>query len=300
MNRQQRRKLERKGTVTSSRDGFRPIQMKRGPTIEEFDANTMFRLKFDIKAPGGPLRSDHPSQLAGVIEARNESDLMRGVLVKLLDVYGYTPHDRAVSGVIGEVLNPLPRRLRGNIAFALIEGLGLSIGLDEEEVCDDPKCGAVKERGIHPDPENAACATDEPCVKTPEGEHHEDCIPMLDLTVHAPECHVHRETDKEARPLRPAAYKREEVIVVNNPRHYEPLNNKAIDPETGDVTDVVPETGGVSDDDVQSTVDADAADEPFVFNEEDEDVRRAGEHSAATDDAVAGEPGTGSESEPTE
>ena len=75
MNRQQRRKLERKGTVTSSRDGFRPIQMKRGPTIEEFDANTMFRLKFDIKAPGGPLRSDHPSQLAGVIEARNESDL---------------------------------------------------------------------------------------------------------------------------------------------------------------------------------------------------------------------------------
>jgi hypothetical protein len=293
MNRQQRRKLSKPGQVSSQRDGFRPVQAKRPATIDPFDPTTMFRLKYDIKAPGGPLRSDHPSQIAGVIEARNEADLLRGILVRLLDTYGYTAHDRAVSGIVGEVFNPLPRRLRGNIAFALIEGLGLSIGLDEEDVCDDLKCGAVKERGIHPDPENAECTSDEPCVRTPEGGHHEDCIPMLDLTVHAPECHVHREVDPEnpARPLRPAAYKREEVVVVNNPRHYEPLNNKAIDPETGDVTDVVPETGGVSDDDVQSTVDAD---ESRAVNEEDDDVGRTGEDagigtdgSTAAGDAVA-------------
>jgi hypothetical protein len=252
MNRKHRRKLQQRGIIAAN------------------DPTKTFRLKFDINTPGGHLRSAYPSQTSGVIEASNEADLMRGIIMKLLDHFGFTPHDTAVFGLFGEVLNPLSNRLRGGIAFALIEGLGLHISLDEEEVCDDPKCGAVVERRIHPDPESL-----------PDYSDDEDwSAPLIDVTRHAPECHVHREVDPEhpERPLRPAAYKLEEVVTVRNPRHFEPLNNKAIDPETGEVSTAleVPETGGG-----ESTVDGDTSD-VFVVTEDTDGETRTSTVDAAT------------------
>lgn len=292
MNRAQKRRLARKGVI-QTRSQLRAL----APATD-------FRLKYDITVPGGHLRSDHAAQVAGTLDASSEADLLRGIIVKLLDVYGFTPHDRAVSGVVAEVFNPLPKRLRGSIAYALIEGLGLALILDDEDVCDDPACGAVKEQAIHPDPP----------ADTPEEE-----LPlMMDVTRHAAECHVHRETDPEhpERPLRPASYKREPVVSIHNPRHYEPLTNKAIDPETGEVSEPlqVPETGG----EPLSTVDADDT-ETFVVHEEDADGHRCTgrdeydercgtyceqcgdcercypEHCTAAGDAVAGEPGADEE-----
>lgn len=258
MNRSQKRRLARKG-ITQTRAQQRAVAPP-----------TAFRLKYDITVPGGHLRSDHDTRVAGTLDAASEADLLRGIIVKLLDTYGFTLHDRAVSGVLGDVLNPLPKRLRGLIAYAVIEGLGLSISLDDEDVCDDPKCGAVLERAVHPDPPD----------DTPE----EDLPLMMDVTRHAPECHVNRESDPE-RPEqsnRPAAYKQEPVVSILNPRFYEPLNRG----------EQVPETGGEQ----MSTVDADM--EEFVVTEVDDGEREAGgaagddgERGPASDDAVAGAPG---------
>lgn len=255
MNRKQRRRAL-KGSQPAARSGFRQPKHDSAPVIKKFDETTMFRLKYDLSVPGGELRVDTPSRYSGVIEAQTEADALRGIVVKLLDSYGYTPHDRAVSGLLGEVFNPLPRRLRGAIAYALIEGLGLAIITDDEEVCDDKNCGAVKERSIHPDP--------------PEDTPEEDLPLLIDTTSHAPECHVNREVDPEhpERPLRPATYKQEPVTSIYNPRHYEPLNQST----------PVPETDGEL-----STVDAD---ESFVVEEDsDAGTQDAGAPESASTDA---------------
>jgi len=248
-----------------------------------FDNEQFFRLKYELSVPGGPLRSDYPFSVSGTLDALNEADLLRGVFVKLLDAYGYTPHPKAVAGIVAEVFNPLPRILRGNIALSIIEGFGLRLSLSEEDVCADEKCGAVRERIIHPDPVGAECATETPCVRTPDGDHHDECVPLLDTTSHAPECRVHRGVDPE-NPI-PATYKQESVVLVDTPRHYEPLNNTAIDPETGELKPVFnnanAETGGVP----LSTVDAN--DESFVINEEDEDAGRQRQYRDADADADA-------------
>lgn len=251
MNRKQKRKAL-SGSQQRRPNGFRQPPKDTTPVIKRFDPASMFRLKYDLSVPGGLLRDDNPVQVAGVLEARSEADLMRGIIVKLLDTYGFTPHDRAVQGIMGDVFNPLPKRLRGGIAFCLIEGHGLFVTLDEEDVCDDPKCAVIMERGIHPDP--------------PEDTPEEELPLLIDITRHAPECHVNREVDPEhpERPLRPATYKREPVVTIVNPRNYEPLTNKAIDPETGEVSEPLqvpePEAGGD-----ESTL----PDEPFVVVEED-------------------------------
>jgi len=219
MNRQQRRKAVKKGLVHA------------------FDPNTHLRLKYEISVPGADLRGDYPATYSGVIESATEADQLRSILLTLLNTYGYAQHQKAAVGCIAEALNPLPNSTRGGLAYCLIEGQGLLIYKSVEQVCDDPKCGAVLEEGLHPDPEPGQDGT------------------MLDITRHAPECHVNREVDPERpeRPLHPAAYKPEEIVNVANPVRYEPLN-KSVDPETG---------GGLStvDEVIQSTEEEDGRDD---------------------------------------
>jgi len=266
MNRKARRKAL-KGSQPAARTGFRQPTKDTAPVVQQFTPETSYRLRYDISVPGGLLRSEYPAQQSGVLEAATPSDLMRGAFVKLLDAYGYTAHPRAVAGLLGDVFGPLPKSIRGNIALNIIEGLGLYLSLNEEEVCDDPKCSAIMERQIHPDPES---------VEGYDAGDEESELPMLDVTKHASECHVHREVEPEhpEQSLRPATYKPEEVLSINNPRYYEPLQNKAIDPETGEVTDAltVPETGGEPVD-TESTVDADSSEEAVPIVTEEEDVR---------------------------
>lgn len=244
MNRKARRKAER-GSQPAGRQGFRRAPKSTLPVIAAFDPHTNIRIRYDIQVPGGKLRSDFPVRVAGTIDATDEADALRGIIVKVLDTYGFTVHDRAVMGVMGDVFGPFPKRIRGSIAYAIIEGLGLFIGENDEMVCDDEKCGAVLERQLHPDPESVE-------GYDPEDENAEP--PMLDVTVHAPECHVHREVDPEhpERPLRPATYHEEAVTFIHNPRHHEALNNQAIDPETGAVSDAMVVHEDTSDEDEEA------------------------------------------------
>lgn len=263
MNRAQRRQAEKKGVAVSQKG---------------FDPTTTFKLKYDLSVPGGLLRSPYPHAVSGQFEAVDEADLLRGIVVKCIETFGYVSQINALSGLIGEVFNPLPKNIRGTIAVALIEGLGLSVWQDEEDVCMDKKCGAVKNEILHPDPES---------IDGYDPLDDDMDAPLLDVTEHAEECHVHREVDPlyPERPLVEPSYTREPVLVVSNPRRFEPLNEKKIDPKTGDVNNPLEvsadaETGGGL-----STVDANK-DEGFVYNVEDEDEReRKRAHAYRNDDS---------------
>lgn len=175
-----------------------------------------FKAGYDIKLPGGLLRDPGESRRAGQVAGLSEADLLRGLILKAIDAFGYTPHARAVSGVLAEALNAFPKNIRGNLAFALINGTGLLIDTETVTVCAD--CGTEQERSLAPEDMQPTEEDAEPV--------------LLDTTPHAETCHVHRETDEEARPLREPEFKEEEAIVILTPPRYEPLNAPAPSPET--------------------------------------------------------------------
>lgn len=170
-----------------------------------------YRIRYDIEIPGGLLRGEGVEHRSGYITALDEAGLVRGILLKLADMYGYRTEGRAFTGLIGEALNALPEHLRGNIAIALINGTGLLVETDEVSVCKD--CGVEETRTLSPDqPEDAD----------------EDADPvMLDTTPHAETCHVHRITDLEGRPLNPVEYEKQDAIVILQPPRYAPLRSES-------------------------------------------------------------------------
>lgn len=201
MNRRERRKLESRG----QRD--------------EFDPNKHWKLTYDFRIPPHLVRGPHPGRVAGTLEARDESDLLRGFLVALFNAAGFSQDNRAVIGTLAETLNPFSKSMRGQLAYALIEGQGLMFDEDEIEVCAE--CGSEREQTLHPDPDYAACPTEEPCVKQPDGSHHDDCPPvMLDTTKHGAKCPYQE-------PGSVPVYTETTAINILMPRKYEHINAPA-------------------------------------------------------------------------
>ena len=196
MNRQERRKLEKKNVV------------------EKFNPDTQGRVKFSIELPPGLLRDDGKSSRSGQFIADNEVDLTRGMFVKLLESFGFINQQQAVIGLFASVVNPFPKSMRGALAYAIINGTGLQIVEDQVEVCT--LCEAEKLMTINmenvaevePADEcqvNSTEDTNEVCGVGRREEVHDEGhknwlhafegadAPMKDTTQHAPNC--------EARPL---------------------------------------------------------------------------------------------------
>jgi len=226
MNRKQRRKAQKQGLVPA------------------FDPNTRYRFGYDIKVPGGLLRSQYPAQQSGAFEAASEVDLFRGAFVKLVETFGFLQHEAAIVGLLSSVVNVFPKHMRGRLAFAIIQGQGLIIDTDMVTVCAE--CGTEKQRTLAPPeqqpPTDTFCPTDECIFMTEEdGVGSEDrvrkewcdtCGPlgpdfphdsdeeavMLDTTVHTPTCSSHNKTVDEVE------YREMEAAVILTPPMYEPLN----------------------------------------------------------------------------
>ena len=177
------------------------------------EVQLLFSMAYDMKLPGGLLRDETPVRHAGKLLADSEAALMRNAIIRALECFGYVQSPEASAGVLAEAINAFPKKIRGNLAVALIRGTGLLVTTDTIPVCKG--CKVEQTRTLAPEqPEDAD----------------EDADPvMLDTTPHTPECHVHRITDADGRPLNPVEYEDAEVIMVLQPPRYEPLDR---DPAT--------------------------------------------------------------------
>lgn len=200
MNRNQRRRAEKKG----QRDTFDEMQH--------------WKFTYDLRVPPHALRGPHPGRIAGTIEARDESDLLRGFIVALMNAAGFSADNRAVIGTLAETINPFSKQMRGMLAYALVEGQGLMFDEDEIEVCKE--CGAGRERTIHPDPEFAPVECYPPEHSTHEFFNDEscDCVPMIESTKHEAKC-------SSNEPKSVPVYTTTTGITILMPRKYEPLNS---------------------------------------------------------------------------
>lgn len=225
MNRKQRRQAEKKGVT------------------EKFDPESTFQVKFDFKFPGGLLRDVNPSQRAGMLEAVSEIDITRGVLVRLMETFGFIQHEQAVIGLLASVINPFPKRIRGALAYAIIQGSGMMIDMNEVEVC--VFCEAEKQMTLDPEqpvPEDecayiaeeigdeagycGAPANDPWHVENSINWLHnfEEPDPLMkDGTVHAENCDARPLAEGEDRNVAEPQWKEVEAVVVLTPVMYEPL-----------------------------------------------------------------------------
>lgn len=212
MNRKQRRAAQKKGLTP------------------KFDPATRFRLGYDIKVPGGLLRSDYPSQQTGAFEAQTEVELFRGAFVKMVEMFGFLQHERAVVGLVASMVNVFPKHMRGALAYAIIQGSGLIIDTDTVIVCVE--CGAEKKETLRlPETEEVTESEMDTLLKedsplldpdSPEAKAAADAAildaVMVDRTAHAPECSAHEKTIDEVE------YRETEAVVILTPAMYEPLN----------------------------------------------------------------------------
>lgn len=107
------------------------------------DPHTTFRLKYELSVPGGPLRDSNPAGFSGALTAETEADITRGIIVKLIEAFGYTAYGRAVTGMFAEIVNPLSGQLRSEILMQIAQGSGLHVYAKEVTSCID--CGAEQE-----------------------------------------------------------------------------------------------------------------------------------------------------------
>ncbi len=236
MNRKQRRKMEGTGI------------------IQKFDAETTYRLKFDIKLPPGLLRDGGPSQRAGQLDATNEIDLTRGMFVRLLETFGFVQNEQAVVGLFASVVNPFPKRMRGALAYAIIQGTGLMIEKNMVEVCTFCEMEKQQTLDLENQPEEGACVVEQ-CGATQDEYVHieekdewlhdwEESEPVMkDTTQHTENCPTIPENEAVTAP---PLWKEVEAIVVLTPVMYEPLNQeKEVEEATGEVetTDIDMATG---------------------------------------------------------
>lgn len=200
MNRRERRRLEQRG----NRDSF--------------DPQKHWKLTYDFRIPPHLLRGQHTGRVAGTLEARDEADLLRGFLVALFNAAGFSQDNRAVIGTLAETINPFSKSMRGQLAYALIEGQGLMFDEDEIDVCD--QCASEKEQTLHPDPDFADCpAGEQPCTQREPGQPHtDDCPPiMLDTTKHEAKCPYNA-------PGSVPVYTKSTAVSILMPRKFEHIN----------------------------------------------------------------------------
>lgn len=121
MNRSQRRRLEKQG----KRDGF--------------DPEKNWKLTYDLHVPPGLMRGAYPGRVAGTVEAKDEADVLRGLVVAVMNAAGFSADQRAVVGTLAEVINPFSNSMRGGLAYAIIHGQGLEITEVDVKVCEECK-----------------------------------------------------------------------------------------------------------------------------------------------------------------
>jgi hypothetical protein len=185
MNRKARRKAEAQG----QRETFDPMQH--------------WKVSYDFHVPPHLMRGDHPSRLAGTIEARDEADLLRGLFLTMMNAAGFSSDQRAVIGVIAEMVNPFSNYMRGLLAYAVIHGQGLSIVESEITVCAE--CKAEKHETL---------GTPEEQSDDPDGD-----VVMRDTTQHDPKC-PHADPECPAVPV----YTEMTGIDILLPKRYAALN----------------------------------------------------------------------------
>lgn len=151
-------------------------QQRKQGTVELFDPQVKFRVKYDINVPGGPLRDSNPAQFSGQIVADSEADITRGMIVKLINAFGYERVGRAVAGMFCEVINPMSTTLRSLIAIGIAQGSGLKIAVQDITSCVD--CGAEREVYSILDPN----AEDEAAVSEDDQTRHADECPTQNKT----------------------------------------------------------------------------------------------------------------------
>lgn len=173
-----------------------------------------FKLRYDMEIPGGLLRDPNSVRLAGTLVGDSEAMILRNVIIKTLEAFGYVTQARAAAGVLAEAINAFPKAIRGNLAVGLIKGTGILVTTDMLPVCKD--CRIEQSRTLAPEQPDDADEDAEPL--------------MLDTTPHAPECHFHRITDDHGKPLNPVEYVDEEAIMILQPPHWEPLDQEQGDP----------------------------------------------------------------------
>ncbi len=218
--------------------------LEKGKVTEKFDPEKKYRLKFDIKVPGGLIRDKAPSQRSGQLDAENEVDLTRGMFVRLLETFGFVNTEQAVIGLFASVVNPFPKRMRGALAYAIIQGTGLMIDTDEVEVC--VFCEAEKQMMLSPDQPEIETDTCAICFSGADEPEHDDNTDewlhdfeepdpdplMLDSTQHLPNCDARPLGKDEApidRNIAEPQWKEIEATVVLMPVMYEPLNKEPSD-----------------------------------------------------------------------
>ena len=220
-------------TAPNSQRGSRAARRRkqRAGNAPVFDAASTFKLDYDLRVPGGPLRDPSPARLSGTIIADSEADVLRGIIVKAMEVFGYTRVARAVTGLFCETINPMSQALRSMIALGIAQGTGLVITVEDVTSCQD--CGAEQEMTDILDP-NAE-----------EGAQ----MQQQDDTVHADNCPTIERRDEDDNPLpyKPVEYQTGPAILVLHPHKYMPLttpksaaaqpgNDVAPEPEATDVT----------------------------------------------------------------
>lgn len=197
----------------NSQQGARAARRRnqRAGNVPVFDAVSTFKLDYDLRVPGGPLRDHLPSRLSGTIIADSEADCVRGIIVKMMEAFGYTRVARAVTGLFCEAINPMSQALRSMIALGIAQGTGLVVTVENVTSCAD--CGAEYEHTdiIDPNAEEGA-----ELETTDDTIHAENCPARMPIYAEGEE-----PTDMSAP--KPVEYRTGPAILVLHPHKYKPL-----------------------------------------------------------------------------
>ncbi len=175
------------------------------------DPNTTFKLTYSMSVPGGLLRGEHPEVHAGTLTAESEADLLRGIVVKAVEAFGFIRRDtpRAVTGLFAEMINPMSMALRQMILMQIAQGTGLSVYVMGITRCKD--CGAEQDITEIIDPH------------APEDAQ----LETQDTTVHAEGCPTHCPTQpiipNDPAECKPVEWETVPALMIDHPAKYQPL-----------------------------------------------------------------------------
>lgn len=224
--------------VLSAREKRR--RNEKAGRVDPFNPAEHLKLDYKLSIPGGALRSEYPATLSGSLVAATEADLARGIIVKLMEAFGYTRIPRAVTGLFAEVINPMSQGLRGQIAVQIAQGTGLAVVTYDSEACKF--CGAEKQETEYLDPN---IEDDDPTTIVDSTQHAEGCPTQV----------VEREEHDGEVPFDPE-WVPSVTLDVLHPFKYQPLVTQG-QPD-GDVPVAVPEETTIDDPDKPIQFDSDS------------------------------------------
>lgn len=206
---------EAQASKVSKGDG---LTRDRAGVVVLDDPETTFALQWRLSVPGSPqFRSPYPATASGKITANTEGDLMRDLLLTVIEQYGFQRNVRAIAGVIAHAVNAYPQAIRNELFRMIATGSGLAIYPTEVVLC--AACGAERDTQSILDPH------------APEGEQLEE----EDCTVHNPNCPTQPQVDAEAmaaepegsepimRAGTPVEWVTRQGVYIDNPQLYAPL-----------------------------------------------------------------------------